>query len=131
MGSEWRRQSCGKVEEVFVRHLEAWIKGKMELEGWVKSVDPSPGIVTQRQRYTATLNCPLRCTHTTQIPTHWQPPNPHILTWGHPHGHPGTSRPRGTHNPATQLHNTAPKGTHGRVAQLPQHTHCPIAAQCS
>ena len=50
VGSERKGQSFGKVKEVTVPHLVARVRGKKGTGGsGGESVDPSSGIVTQRQ----------------------------------------------------------------------------------
>lgn len=96
-----------------------------------EGVDPSPGIVTQRQsqrhptvpRDAATGHSspltgnPLTATHT-----------------GTPHGHPGTARPLGGCTTQPHSFTTPPHGDtwHSRpVTQRHTRTRCPTAAQCS
>lgn len=127
-GGATRRESFGKVEEApdvppHPSGPDYRKKGMGGVRERGEGVDPSPGIVTQRQsqrhptvpRDAATGHSspltgnPLTATHSHRD-TPWSPRD--------------IAAPWGMHDPATQLHNTAPRGHMAQSPSYPKtHTH--------
>lgn len=133
VGSERKGQSFGKVKEATVPHLVARVTGKKGTGGsGGESVDPSSGIVTERQSHAhSDTEMSTESQSDDTAPHSVATPTPLPFTRGHPTVIQGHHIPR-RHTTQTHCFTTPPHGDAWHSLPVtPTRTHCPIVAQCS